>query len=86
MKYAIAILVSLALLSLLPDLAGSTHTTIGVQAFSFSQSVRSSMAWALRVVSGIPQPVWLVSIGVLLIVISWFVRRGMSWSASQSRD
>ena len=84
MKYAVTILICLALVSTLPELAAMGHSTVGPRALTLSQTFSSGSEWLFRIVSSTPQPVWLVAIGMALILLSWFVRRRLSRSVSQS--
>jgi predicted cobalt transporter CbtA len=80
MKYAVTILTCLALASELPEMAAMTHTEIGIHALAFGHALRSTTASLFQ----IPQPVWLIAMGIVLIALSWLVRRRASRSASRS--
>lgn len=84
MRYAVTILTCLALVSILPELAANTHTMVGTLASSVGHALHGSTTWMFRIVSETPQPCWLVTVGILLIALSWFVRHRASRSAAQS--
>lgn len=83
MRYAVAILIGLALISMFPKMAALTHAEI--EGFSIGAALHHSVASLFHMVFSTSQPVWLVGVGVLLIVLSGLVGRRVSRSASQSR-
>jgi hypothetical protein len=83
MKYALTILTCLALSSILPELAAMTHTSADTHAFSLGYALRHTPPWLFHILSETPQACWLVTIGILLIALSWFVRHRASRRAAQ---
>lgn len=83
MRYAITILICLALGSILPELAAMTHGSAATYAFSFGYALHNT-PWLFHILMETPQSCWLVTIGIALIILSWFVRHRASRSAAQS--
>jgi len=84
MRYAITILICLTIGSILPDLAKLTHTSARIHASLVGSMLHNSSSWLVHVVSATPQACWLVTIGIVLIALSWFVRYRATRRAKQS--
>lgn len=82
MKYAIAILICLTLGSVVPKLS-AMRSVLGAEVFVLGHRVGASMAWLFHLVASVPQTCWLITIGIVLIGLSWFVRRQALRSAAQ---